>query len=116
MGDANAPVLVMNSRATQSREHKTVKVRFSCPGETCTALAQGVVSVKAPGVQRRFGLLSAGASELSGETTLRLAIPLRAYHKIRALDSAGSVIAGVRLTVTDGFGNATKARESITLR
>ena len=116
MGDATAPALVMNSRATQPRGHKTVKVRFSCPGEACTALAQGVVSVRAPGVERRFRLLSAGAPELSGETTLKLAIPLRAYHTIRALDSAGSVIARVRLTVSDTFENVTEARESITLR
>lgn len=116
VGDATAPALVMNSRATQPRGHKTVKVRFSCAGEACTALAQGVVSVRAPGVERRFRLLSAGAPELSGETTLKLAIPLRAYHTIRALDSAGSVIARVRLTVSDAFENVTEARESITLR
>jgi hypothetical protein len=51
-----------------------------------------------------------------GETTLRLAISLRAYHTIRALDSAGSVLASVKLTVSDGFANATKARAAITLR
>ena len=32
------------------------------------------------------------------------------------LDSAGSVLAGVKLTVSDGFDNAAKARASITLR
>ena len=116
VGDATAPALVMNSRATQPRGHKTIKIQLSCPGEACTALAQGVVSVRAPGVERRFRLLSAGAPELSGETTLKLVIPLRAYHTIRALDSAGSVIARVRLTVSDAFENVTEARESITLR
>jgi hypothetical protein len=115
VGDPIAPALLMNSDATQPRGHKTVKVRFSCPGEPCTALARGVVSVRAPGVERRFRLLSAGAPEISGETTLKLAIPLRAYHTIRALDSAGSVTARVKLTVSDAFENVTEARESITL-
>ena len=116
VGDATPPALEMSTGATQPRGHKTVKVRFSCAGEPCSAVAQGVVSVRAPGVERRFRLLSASAPGLSGETTLRLAIPLRAYHAIRALDSAGSVIARVRLTVSDAFENVTEARESITLR
>jgi hypothetical protein len=62
VGDPIAPALLMNSDATQPRGHKTVKVRFSCPGEPCTALARGVVSVRAPGVERRFGLLSGPSS------------------------------------------------------
>jgi hypothetical protein len=116
VGDAIAPALEMNTGATQPRGHKTVNVRFSGPGEPCTALAQGVVSVRGPGVERRFRLLSSGVPELSGETTLKLAIPLRAHHTIRALDSAGSVTARVRLTVRDAVENVTEARESITLR
>ena len=116
MGDATAPSLVMNTRTTQSRGQKTVKLRLSCPGEACTVLARGVVSLKGQGVARRFKLLSAGASDLSGETTLRLSIPLRAYRAIRALGSDGTVTVKVRVTASDRFDNAASARQSIQLK
>ena len=116
VGDATAPSLVMNTRTTQSRGQKTVKLRLSCPGEACTVLAQGVVSLKGQGVARRFKLLSAGASDLSGETTLRLSIPLRAYRAIRALGSDGTVTVKVRVTASDRFDNAASARQSIQLK
>jgi hypothetical protein len=116
VGDATAPALVMNTRTTQSRGQKTVKVRLSCPGEACSVLAQGVVSLKTRGVARRFKLLSAGASDLSEETTLRLAIPRTAHHAIRALGSDGTVTVKVRVTASDRFGNAASARRSIRLK
>jgi hypothetical protein len=116
VGDATAPSLVMNARATQSRGQKTIKVKLSCPGEKCSVLAQGVVSLKAQGVARRFKLLSAGASDLSGKTTLRLAIPRRAHRAIRALGSDGTVTVKVRVTASDRFGNAASARQSVRLK
>ena len=116
VGDATAPSLVMNTRATQSRGQKTVKVRLSCPGEACSVLAHGLVSLTAPDVARRFKLLSAGASDVSGETTLRLAIPLRAYRAIRALGSHGTVTVKVRVTASDRFDNAASARQSIRMK
>ena len=116
VGDATAPSLVMSTRATQSRGQKTVKVRLSCPGEACSVLAQGVVSLTAQGVAKRFKLLSAAASDLSGETTLRLAIPLRAYRAIRALGSDGTITVKVRVTASDRFDNAASARQSIQLK
>ena len=106
----------MNTRATQSRGQKTVKVRLSCGDEACSVLAQGVVTLKTRGVARRFKLLSAGTSDLSGETTLRLAIPLRAYRAIRALGSDGTVTVKVRVTASDRFANAASARQSIQLK
>jgi hypothetical protein len=116
VGDATAPAVVMNSRATQSRGEKTVKVRVSCPEEACSVQAKGVVSLTAEGVARRFKLLGAGASDLSGETTLRLAIPLKAHRAIRALGSDGTVTVKVRVTASDRFGNAASARQSIRLK
>ena len=116
VGDATAPSLVMKTRTTQSRGQKTVKVRLSCPDEACSVLAQGVVSLKTRGVARRFKLLSDGADDLSGETTLRLAIPLRAYRAIRALGSDGSVTVKVRVTASDRFDNSASARQSIELK
>lgn len=116
VGDATAPALVMNTHATQSRAQKTVKVRLSCPDEACSVLAYGVVSLRDQGVTRRFKLLSAAASDRSGETTLRLAIPLRAHRAIRALGSDGSVTVRVRVIASDRFDNAVSARLSIQLK
>jgi hypothetical protein len=73
------------------------------------------VSLIAPGVARRFKLFSAGASDLSGQTTLRLAIPFKAYRAIRALGSDGTVTAKVRVMVSDRFHNTAYARQSIRL-
>jgi hypothetical protein len=116
VGDATAPALVMDTRATQSRGQKTVKVKLSCPGEPCSVLAQGTVSLTDEGVARRFKLLSAGASDVSGETTLRPAIPLRVHRAIGALGSDGSVTARVRVTASDRFDNAASTRLSIQLK
>jgi hypothetical protein len=116
VGDATAPSLVMNTRETQARGQKAVTVRLSCTGEVCNVVARGVVSLTAQGVARRFKLVSAGASDLSGETTLRLAIPRRAHRAIRALGSGGIVTVKVRVTASDRFGNAASARQSIRLK
>ena len=116
VGDATAPALVTNSRATQSRSRKTVKLRLSCPGEPCTVLAKGVATITAPGVKTQSRLLSAGATGLSGKTTLRLTIPAKPYRAIERLGSKGTVIVKVRVTASDRFGNVTEAREAITLR
>ena len=115
VGDATAPSLVMNTRATQSRGQKTVKVKLSCD-EGCTVLAQGVVSLRGRGVARRFKLLGAGPYDLSGKTTLRLAIPRKAHRAIRALGSDGTVTAKVRVTASDRFDHAVSARQSIRLK
>ena len=95
---------------------KTVKVRVSRRDEACSVLAQGVVTLKDQGVARRFKLLSDGTSNLSGETKLRLAIPLRAYRAIRALGSDGTVTVKVRVTASDRFDNSASARQSIELK
>jgi len=116
VGDATAPALVMNTRATEARGQKTVKVKLSCPDEACTVLARGVVSLRDRGVARRFKLLGAEASDLSGKTTLRLAIPREARRAIRALDSDGTVTAKVRVTASDRFDHAVSARQSIRLK
>jgi hypothetical protein len=116
VGDATAPSVTMNTRATQSRGQKFVKVRLSCPDEACSVLAQGVVSLTNRSVARRFKLRSAGASDLSGQTTLRLAIPRGAYRAIRALGSDATVTVKVRITASDRFGNAASARQSIRLK
>ena len=116
VGDATAPALVMNTRPTQARRQKTIKVRLSCPDEACSVLARGVVSLKGQGVARRFKLLSPVASDLSRETRLRLALPLRAYRAIKALGSDGTVIAKVRVRASDRFGNAASARQTIRLK
>ena len=116
LGDATAPSLVTNIRTTQQRSRKTVTVGLSCPGEPCTAVAQGFVTIAAPGVKRQSKLLSAAASDLSGKTALKLAIPLGPYHTIGRLASKGSVVVKVRVTASDDFGNVSSARESITLR
>jgi hypothetical protein len=106
----------MNTRATQARGQKTVKVKLSCPDEACTVLAQGVVSLRDRGVARRFKLLGAEASDLSGKTTLRLAIPREARRAIRALGSDGTVTAKVSVTASDRFDHAVSARQSIRLK
>jgi hypothetical protein len=116
VGDATAPAVVMNTRATQSRGQKTVKVTLSCPDEACSVLVRGIVSLSAQGVARRFKLVSADASDLSGETTLRLAIPLTAYRAIRALGSDGTVTVKVRVTASDRFHNTASAHQSIPLK
>jgi hypothetical protein len=115
-GDATAPPLMMNTRSIQSRAQKTVKVRLSCPDEACTVLARGVISLKHQGVGRRFKLRSAGASDLSRKTTLRLAIPRRAYRAIRTLGSDGTVTVKVRVTASDRFGNSASARQAVRLK
>ena len=115
-GDATAPALVMKRRATQSRKQTAVKVSFSCPEEACSVLARGVVSLTAQDAARRFSLVSDGTTDLSGGTTLRLAIPLRAYRAIRALGSDGTVTVKVRVTASDRFDNAASARQSIRLK
>jgi hypothetical protein len=116
VGDATAPALVMNTRATQARGQKTVKVKLSCPEETCIVRAQGVVSLRDRGVARRFKLLRAGPYDLSGKITLRLAIARAARRAIRALGSDGTVTAKVRVTASDRFDNAVSARQSIRLK
>ena len=65
MGDATARSLVTNTRTTQSRRQKTVKVRLSCRNEACNVLAQGVVSLKDQGVARSFKLLGRGIASRS---------------------------------------------------
>jgi hypothetical protein len=116
VGDAAPPSVVMNTRETQSRGQKSVKVRLSCTDEVCNVVARGVVSLTAPGVARRFRLRSAGANDLSGETTLRLAIPRRAYRAIRALGSDGTVTVEVRVRARDRFDHVASARQSIRLK
>ena len=116
VGDATAPAMVMNTRATQPRGQKTVQVKLSCPDEACSVLARGVVSLTAQGVSRRLKLRSARTSGLSRETTLRLAIPPRARRAIRALGSDGTVTVKVRITASDRFANATSTRQSIRLK
>jgi hypothetical protein len=116
LGDATAPSLLTNIRTTQSRSLKTVTLRVSCPGEPCTVLAQGVVTITAPGVKTRSSLLSAAASGVSGKTALQLVIPLGPHHEIKRLGSKGTVIVKVRVTAGDSFGNVSGARDAITLR
>jgi hypothetical protein len=116
VGDAAPPSVVMNTRATQSRGQKAVKVRLSCTDEVCNVVARGVVSLTAQGVARRFKLVSAGAYDLSGETTLRLKIPRRAYRAIRALGSDGTVTVVVRVRARDRFDHVASARQSIRLK
>lgn len=114
VGDADPPVLVLNTPGSQSRT-KAIAVEVSCPGEPCDVTVQGVVSLKARGSTKRYRLLSGGAGDLQGTATVTVATPLRAHKAIRALGTRGRLTAKIKATAVDRFGNAASSEGTIRL-